>query len=96
MQNRRILDRHFAEIGAAPDVIAEASAVSICVSLACEGQCATVVPRAILDSLGPLQGTVALRLVEPELSKQICLIAAGRERLLPTVEALKGLIQAEH
>ena len=47
MQNRVIIDRLFQEIGEAPVVVAEASAMSICVSMACEGLAATVVPAII-------------------------------------------------
>ncbi len=92
MQNRRILDATFAEVGATPHVIAETSAVSICVSMACEGLAATVVPHVILDTLGPLEGTIALPLVEPELTKSICLISASHGPALRTVEALQGVI----
>lgn len=92
MQNRRIMDQTFSQIGAAPTVVAEASAVSICVSMACQGLAATVVPKVILDTLGPLQGTVAVPLVDPVLTKQICLVSASGERGLPTVEALRSLI----
>ena len=91
MQNRRILDAMFDEVGAHPQVIAEASAVSICMSMACEGLAATVVPQVILDTFGPLIGTKALTLIEPELTKSICLISAAREPGLPTVNALRQI-----
>ena len=93
MQNRRILDAMFQEIGAHPQVIAEASAVSICMSMACEGLAATVVPQVILDTFGPLIGTKALTLIEPSLTKSICLISATREPGLPTVNALRQITQ---
>lgn len=89
MQNRAIIDSAFRDIGAEPKVIAEASAMSICVSMACDGLAATVVPAVLLESLGPLSGTVALPLIEPDLTKSISLISAARGHGLPTVEALK-------
>jgi len=91
MQNRAIVDALFHDAGAEPDVIAETGAVSICVSMACEGLAATVVPSIILDSLGPLAGTEALPLVDPVVSKSISLIWAARAHGLPTVEALKDV-----
>jgi DNA-binding transcriptional LysR family regulator len=91
MQNRVIIDRVFADLGATPDVVAEGSAMSICVSMACEGLAATVVPGVLLESFGPLEGTIALPLIEPEFVKSIALIWAARPHGLPTVEALKDV-----
>lgn len=89
MRNRLILDRIFELVGAKPLIVAEADAMSICVALAREGQASTVVPSILMDSLGPLQGTVHLRLVEPDVAHSISLISTARAHGLPTVEALK-------
>ena len=89
MQNRRILDRMFAEVGAQPRVISETNALTTSMVMARAGACATVVPSVLLDTLGPLKGTVALPLVEPELRKAICLVTSARAPGLPTVEALR-------
>jgi DNA-binding transcriptional LysR family regulator len=94
MQNRAIIDRVFADLGLEPEVVAEASSTSICISMACEGMAATVVPAVILESLGPLEGTLALPLIEPSLSKEIALTWAARPHGLPTVEALKDVALA--
>lgn len=91
MHNRRIIDRVFAEVGARPKVIAEAGAMSICVSMACEGLAATVVPEILLATLGPLQGTFAVPLVAPVLEKSISLVTALRAQAMPTVEALRDV-----
>jgi len=92
MQNRRIIDRVFSEMGAHPSILAEASAMSICVSMACEGLAATVVPEIFLNTLGPLEGTRAVPLVEPELTKSIALVTPVRAHGLPTVEALRDVL----
>ncbi len=92
MQNRRILDRQFEEIGAHPRVVAETNALTTAMVMACEGLCATVVPDVLLQTLGALHDTVALPLVEPELRKTICLVSASRTPGLPTVEALRHSI----
>ncbi|KMW60494.1 transcriptional regulator, LysR family [Candidatus Rhodobacter oscarellae] len=94
MQNRRIIDLVFEEIGAVAQVIAEASAMSICVSMVREGLAATVVPEILLDSLGPLEGTEALALTEPVLAKSISFVSAARGPGLATVEALRDIVDA--
>ncbi len=94
MQNRRILDRMFEEVGARPQVIAETNALTTSMVMACEGLCATVVPSVLLESLGALHDTVALPLTEPELTKSISLVTAVRSPGLPTVEALRQVLFA--
>ncbi|MEL7115377.1 MAG: LysR family transcriptional regulator [Pseudomonadota bacterium] len=91
MQNRVIIDRIFADLDVTPDIVAEAGAMSICVSMACEGLAATVVPGILIESLGPLEGTVAVPLVAPEVTKSISLLTPARAHGLPTVEALKDI-----
>jgi len=94
MQNRRILDRTFAEVGAQPVVISETSALTTSMVMACEGMAATVVPDVLLDALGELHGTVALPLVEPELTKSMCLVTGPRSRGLTTVGALRDALSS--
>ncbi len=89
MQNRRILDRTFAEVGARLRVISETNALTTAMVMACEGLCATVVPSVLLEALGDLSDTVALPLVEPDLRKSMCLATAPRSPGLPVVEALR-------
>ncbi len=92
MQNRRIVDRVFEEAGARPQVISETNALTTSVVMACEGACATVLPRVLLNALGPLRQTVTLPLVKPVLRKTISLVTASRMPGLPTVEALRRTI----
>ena len=92
MQNRRILDRMFEEVGVRPRVISETNALSISMVMAFEGLAATVVPSVLLDTFGTLQGTVALPMVEPELRKNISLVTGTRMSGLPTVEALRKVL----
>lgn len=89
MQNRRILDRTFEEVGARSQVISETNALTISMVMAKQGICATVVPQVLVETLGPLPGTSVLPLVEPELCKEICLVTAVRTPGLPAVEALR-------
>ena len=88
MQNRRILDRMFADLGLKPRIIAETSGFIASMVMAREGLAATVVPAALVDALGEFDGTVVLPLCEPQLAKGICLAAPDRQRALPVVRAL--------
>jgi len=89
MQNRRILDRMFAEAGVRPDVIAETNAFTTSIILARAGRAATIMPEVLLDALGPFPGTCILPLSDPPLAKSICLISSNRSPGLATVEALR-------
>ncbi|MCY4168663.1 MAG: LysR family transcriptional regulator substrate-binding protein, partial [Rhodobacter sp.] len=89
MQNRRIIDRTFDEIGVRSQVISETNALTISIAMAREGACATIVPQALVEALGPLSDMSVLPLVEPELRKEICLVCAIREPRLPAIEAFR-------
>ncbi len=89
MQNRRILDVVFRDLGILPNVIAETSEFTSAMVMAANGIAATIVPKVLLHALGGLAGTVALPLVDPILAKQVCLISAHRTPGLSTVDALR-------
>ncbi len=89
MQNRRILDTMFRDLGLTPRVVAETSGFIASVVMAREGQAATVIPQVLADALGPLEGTHVLALTDPHLSKTMCLATPWRQPELPTVRALK-------
>ncbi|GGH23259.1 transcriptional regulator, LysR family [Cribrihabitans marinus] len=89
MQNRRIIDRVFADQGLHPQIIAETSGFTAAMAMACEGLAATVVPRVLVESLGPLAGTRALDLIEPTVARPICLATLDRDPGLPAVAALR-------
>lgn len=89
MQNRRILDKVFSDLGLFPEVISETSEFTAAMVLAAEGLSATVVPRILIETLGGMEGTVALPLTEPGLEKEVSLVTPMRDPSLPTVEALR-------
>jgi DNA-binding transcriptional LysR family regulator len=89
MQNRRILDRHFAELGQQPQVVSEGNSFTASIVMVKEGFAATILPETLLSALGELKEVVALPLGAPELSKAICLVSAIRDPGLPTVRALQ-------
>lgn len=89
MQNRRIVDRIFEDIGVAPTVISETGGLTAAMVMAVQGLSATVVPKILVDSLGPLQGTVVLPLTDPVVATSISLVTPLRPSHIPTVQALR-------
>lgn len=92
MQNRRILDRIFAEHGLHPVVIAETSGFTVPVVMARDGVAATIVPEILAAALGRIDGTRVLPLIEPEIAKPICLATLDRNPDLPVVQALRRVV----
>ena len=95
MQNRRILDRVFAEAGAHPKVVAETSGFTAAMVMAAEGFSATVVPRVLIEALGGFERTVVLPLVDPTLSMSVSLVTSLRDRGIPAVNALRRLFNLD-
>lgn len=96
MQNRRILDLMFAELGLKPRIIAETNGFTASMVMAREGLAATVIPEVLTNALGELAGTVVLPLCEPQLSKPICLATPDRQSELPIVRALRQVVGGLH
>lgn len=94
MQNRRILDRIFADLDLRPEIVSESSGFMASLVMARAGSVATILPQALVEALGPLQGTRTLRLVDPEPSWPICLASVERQPELTTIRALKAVIAA--
>lgn len=92
MQNRRILDRLLDEQGVRPNVMSESSGFMSAMIMAREGSVATILPKALVDALGPIEGTRVLRLVEPEPARPICLATLHRTPELSTVKVLRAAI----
>lgn len=94
MQNRRILDRIFADLDLRPEIVSESSGFMASLVMARAGSVATILPQALVEALGPLQGTRTLRLVDPQPSWPICLASVERQPELTTIRALKAVIAA--
>lgn len=91
MQNRRIIDRLFAEGGAPnPRVAIETNSVSALLAHVGSGQWSSVMPQTFLRLLGhnALAGFNTVPLVEPEASHTIGLLFQEREPLPPLARAL--------
>jgi len=94
MQNRRIVDRAFREVGGQPKVVAETNGFLAAIVMVSEGMGAMVIPDVLHAALGGFKGTRALALVEPELEKRVCLVSRRRERTVPSVAALREVLIA--
>ncbi|MEM1149305.1 MAG: LysR family transcriptional regulator [Pseudomonadota bacterium] len=92
MQNRRILDRIFADAGAMPNVLVETGGFMAAIVMAVQGVAATVVPKILVESLGPLEQTAILPLTSPDVKTSICLVTPQREPQIPTVKALRSTL----
>ncbi|MDC0660889.1 LysR family transcriptional regulator [Leisingera sp. SS27] len=92
MQNRRILDRIFADLGLKPEIVSESNGFMASMVLAREGSAATILPRALMQALGNLGGTRVLGLTEPEQARPICIATLDRTPELTTVRALKEVV----
>ena len=92
MQNRRILDLVFEDLGLKPEIVSESNGFMASIVLARNGSAATILPRALVDALGDLKGTCALPLTDPAPTKPICLVTLDRQPDLTTVRALKQVV----
>lgn len=79
MQNRRIIDSMFAEVGAAPQVGVETNSVSTLCSHVSHAGWSTVIPHAWLRLLGTPPQTQVLQLVDPQPSSAVGVIMQRRE-----------------
>lgn len=88
MQNRRLLDRHFAEAGVVPAVVAETNTLVGVLSHVYSGGWCGILPEAMLDFLKGLRGVRVLPLVSPEVRHRIALIVPVRQPLSPLTQAI--------
>lgn len=94
MQNRRIIDRIFDDVGVEPIVAFETDGFSAAMVMAAEGAAAAVVPKVLVDALGVFEGAKALPLTDPAIEKSVSLVTALKDRSMPIVEALRRVALA--
>lgn len=92
MQNRRILDQVFRDVGVAPTVVAETGEFTSSILMAANGVAATVIPESLVQSLGTSAHTVALPLINPIVEKNVSLVSPHRNPGLSTVDALRRVL----
>jgi DNA-binding transcriptional LysR family regulator len=91
MQNRRILDAHFREVGATPHPSIETNSVLTLCSHLSSGQWSSVLPQAFFPLFGDWSDLRAIPLVEPEVSHSVGLVVPDREPLTPSARQLVQL-----
>ncbi|HEY4373604.1 MAG TPA: LysR substrate-binding domain-containing protein [Burkholderiales bacterium] len=94
MQNRRLMDRHFAAIDAAPVVVAEASTLVGLLSHVRAGLGCGIIPRTFASLIGKVPGLKVLALEAPEASHQVGLLVPARTPLQPLTQALVDALRA--
>ncbi|MEM9845291.1 MAG: LysR family transcriptional regulator [Pseudomonadota bacterium] len=94
MQNRRIIDGVFRDLGCQPRVVAELSGLTAGVVMAVEGVAATIVPRGVAEEIAGLGSVDMVSLIDPVVRKSLSLVTANRGPGLRTIAALKQAVQA--
>ncbi len=93
MNNRRIIDAVFADVGAVPKPVMETNSFTAAFSQVASGAAATIAPVKLADSLPLAPGTVRLDLVEPQARHRIGLITAERDPVPPSLTALADVLE---
>ena len=92
MQNRRIIDQVFRDIGQLPQVVAETNGFMAAILMAIEGLGATIIPEGLSQTLGTIGQMRTLPLVAPTVEKSVCLVTRRHETGVATVAALKDFL----
>lgn len=88
MQNRRIINRHFAEAGVAVKPKLESNSMIVLFSHVRTGRWCSIMPRNVAKSFGFHEEISIVSLVEPEPHHTVGLVATHREPFTPLVSAL--------
>ncbi|MEM6637285.1 MAG: LysR family transcriptional regulator [Pseudomonadota bacterium] len=89
MQNRRILDRQFGDLGLEPQIVCEANGLHAGIVMALQAPVACILPRVLADSFTLPDQIAILRLAEPVLAKEISLVTSARAPDSPALVALR-------
>ncbi|CAN7319634.1 LysR family transcriptional regulator [Rhizobium sp. LjRoot30] len=88
MQNRRIINRHFAEAGVDVKPTLESNSMIVIISHVRTGRWCSIMPRNVAKSFGFPEEISIVSLIEPEPHHSIGLVATHREPFTPLVSAL--------
>ena len=92
MQNRRILNAHFRDVGATVHPQIETNSVITLCSHLRSGQWSSILPQTFLSLFGEPAGSRAIPLVQPEVSHSVGLVVPDREPLTPSARELVELV----
>ncbi|MFO1123599.1 MAG: LysR family transcriptional regulator [Hyphomicrobiales bacterium] len=88
MQNRRIIDRAFADAHAHPSPRLETNSIMNLLSSVRSMGLSSIMPEYFIDALGQLESVRAVPLANPQVEHAVGLVAINREPLSPLVSAL--------
>lgn len=93
-QSRRLIDRHFHQVGTRPRVVAETNSLITLWSEVCIGGLSAVVPESFLPLLGQRENLTAMPLTNPNVGHQIGLVVSDHDPLPPVTHALLKIAKA--
>jgi DNA-binding transcriptional LysR family regulator len=96
MQNRRIIDRAFAQAKVHPTARLETNSIMNLISSVRSMNLCSIMPDYFQNALGALEGIVAVPLAEPTVSHKVGLVAVDREPMSPLVKALFEAARSIH
>ena len=88
MQNRRIINRHFAEAGISVEPSLESNSMIVLLSHVRTGRWCSIMPRNVAKSFGFHDEISIVSLAEPNPNHTVGLVATHREPFTPLVSAL--------
>ncbi len=88
MQNRRIINSAFRQVGASPHCKVETTSLSNILAHVLGSGLAGIVPENFLAGMGPLENIAAVPLTDPDVQHNVGLIALDRDPASPLVAAL--------
>ncbi|MBV5263124.1 LysR family transcriptional regulator [Pinisolibacter aquiterrae] len=89
MQNRRIIDHLFAEVGLTAEAKLESNSIMVLAAHVRTGRWSSVMPRILAEALGLHAPSIAvIPIVEPEEFHTIGLVTTARDLRPPLIEAL--------
>lgn len=94
MQNRRILDEVFAEVGCSVDPMLETNSISVIASHVRARHWSTIMPRVMAEELDLSGDIKSIPIVAPEVANLIGLVVARRDPQPPLTAALVAEVRA--
>jgi len=88
MQNRRIINQHFAEAGVQGAPTLESNSMIVLFSHVRTGRWASIMPHNVAKSFGFHEDVRAIPILEPDVQHTVGLVATYREPFTPLVSAL--------
>ena len=88
MQNRRIIDQHFAEAGVDVRPTLESNSMIVLFSHIRTGKWSSIMPLNLAETFGFAEPIRAIPIVEPDANHVVGLVATQREPHTPLVAAL--------